>query len=28
VIEHPSGECAWCDALRWRELPRPDGSWQ
>lgn len=22
VIEHPTGECAWCDAERWRSLPR------
>ena len=25
VIEHPSGECAWCDALRWRELVEAAG---
>ena len=28
VIEHPSGECAWCDALRWRERIRIDGDWR
>ena len=26
VIEHPSGECAWCDALRWRELVEAAGA--
>ena len=28
VVEHPSGECAWCDALRWRERIRIDGAWR
>ena len=27
-IQHPSGECAWCDALRWRERIRIDGAWR
>jgi hypothetical protein len=23
-IEHDSGECAWCDAMRWRALEADD----